>query len=474
MTSLLDSFQEAVARHPDHVAIVDGTGHETTFSALQMRSERLANAWRARGVRSGDRVLLAMRVDADLYAALAALWSLGATVVLPEPAMGLFGLRHAARVSGVSAFCSSGAYGVLKFLIPELWTLRHLRPKGSDRTRPDCLAPKPDDLALISFTSGTSGAPKAIPRSHSFLAAQHRAVAPLLQSDTAERDLVAFPVFVLINIASGRTSILPNWKMARLAKLTADGLQNWVTTQRVTRVLLPPALCEKLAKIQIPERLTAVFTGGGPVFPDVVHQLQSAKPGLQIHGVYGSTEAEPIAHLDAGNIPEDDLMKMQTGFGLLVGTVAQDTNVRIVDHEIQVAGDHVNAGYLDPRHDAENKVHDGDVIWHRTGDAGYFDAQKRLWLLGRIGSQVDVAGKDVFPFALEVAVRQWIGVGQCALVSVSGAACLVIEGDTQHLDLWHAQAAQMGVETVTPVAKIPMDKRHASKVDRVALIAQLT
>jgi hypothetical protein len=65
-----------------------------------------------------------MRLDADLYAALAALWSLGATVVLPEPAMGLKGLRHAARVTGATAYCSSGAYGVLRFLLPELWGCR--------------------------------------------------------------------------------------------------------------------------------------------------------------------------------------------------------------------------------------------------------------------------------------------------------------------------------------------------------------
>ncbi len=119
MTSILGDFADAVARHPDRVAIVDGTGKETTFRQLKARADGFARAWQARGIGQGDRVLLAMKLDADLYASLAALWSLGATVVLPEPAMGLAGLRHAAKVTNVSAFCSSGLFGLLKFALPE-------------------------------------------------------------------------------------------------------------------------------------------------------------------------------------------------------------------------------------------------------------------------------------------------------------------------------------------------------------------
>ena len=121
MTSLLEHFASAVERHPDRVAIVDGEGRETTFQELQTRSRALAATWSGKGIGRGDRVLLAMPVDADLYACLAALWSLGATVVLPEPAMGLAGLRHAARVTKPKAFCASGPYVLLKFAVPELW-----------------------------------------------------------------------------------------------------------------------------------------------------------------------------------------------------------------------------------------------------------------------------------------------------------------------------------------------------------------
>jgi long-subunit acyl-CoA synthetase (AMP-forming) len=358
---------------------------------------------------------------------------------------------------------------LLKYALPTLWPLRHLRHNGADHPPHNTPAPEQGDLALISFTSGTSGAPKAIPRSHGFLTAQHHAVAPMLYSQQAERDLVTFPVFVLINIASGQTSVLPNWKMSRLGTLDAKQLQDWIQSQNVSRALLPPALCEKLAATNIPDGLLTVFTGGGPVFPDVLNQLQTTKPDLQVTCVYGSTEAEPIAHLDASTIGANDHAKMRSGHGLLVGHPTDDIQVRIVEDEIQVAGAHVNGGYVNPEHDIENKIKDGAVTWHRTGDAGYFDDENRLWLLGRVGSQVKVNNEQIYPFAVEVAARQWRGVRQCALMTVGDAACLVIEGDAPHIETWRMKAAELHIENLKSVKKIPMDKRHASKVDRVAL-----
>lgn len=467
MDNLLHHFAQAVARHPERVAIVDGRGRETDFAGLQNRAQQLAARWRAKGIGKGDRVLLAMPVDADLYASLAALWSLGAVVVLPEPAMGLRGLRHAARVTGVRGFCASGFYVALKYLLPELWGATLLRVQAGAQTFAGGV-PDSADIALVSFTSGTSGQPKAIPRSHGFMMAQYRAISPLLHSDRVERDLVAFPVFTLINLAMGQTSILPNWKARKLAGLPPERLRDWIVAQEATRALLPPSLCETLAQAGGAEGLHTVFTGGGPVFPDVVAALQKRHGDLRVVAVYGSTEAEPIAHIEASGITAADSAAMQSGQGLLVGRPVADIRVRIVQGEIQVAGAHVNAGYLDPAQNAENKIVEGDTIWHRTGDAGEFDARGRLWLLGRVGNAVPVDGKPLHPFAIEVAARQWAGVERCALMERNGAV-LVVQGDARHLDRWQENAADFGVRTVLQVAQIPMDRRHGSKVDRGAL-----
>ncbi|PWK62113.1 AMP-binding protein [Roseicyclus mahoneyensis] len=469
MSDLLRDFAAAVARHPDRTALVEASGNAISFADLQTRSHAFVSSWAARGIAPGDRVLLAMPVGADLYAALAAVWSLGATVVLPEPAMGLRGLIHAARTTRPRAFCSAGAYGLLQLALPALWPMIHLRPStggGANLGRP---LPGPDDIALISFTSGTTGAPKAIPRSHAFLAAQHHAIAPLLDSATEERDLTAFPVFVLINIASGRTSVLPDWKMSRLAHLSPDRLAARIATQNVTRALLPPALCETLARAPATPMLHTVFTGGGPVFPDLLDRLWSNRPGLRIACVYGSTEAEPIAHLEAAAITARDRAAMDAGAGLLAGHPVPGIDLRLQHGEILVAGAHVNAGYLDPAHDAENKIREDGRIWHRTGDAGRLDGAGRLWLLGRAGAEVRTDAATLHPFAVEVAARTWPGVRQAALMPGKGSPCLVIEGTASHLQDWQARARALGIVRVTAIRRMPMDRRHASKIDRAAL-----
>lgn len=467
MHDLLGHFAAAVDRFPDRTAIVDGTGRQMSFQTLQSRVLQLASRWHGKGIRPGDRVLLAMPVNADLYASLAALWSLGATVVLPEPAMGLAGLRHAARSASPKAFCASGAYVLLKLILRDLWTLPLLTP-GPGRGDHPAHDVRPGDTALISFTSGTTGQPKAIPRSHAFLMAQHDAIAPLLKSDAAERDLVAFPVFTLINLAAGRTTVLPNWKLSKPDRVSPDNLSGWIRTQQVTRALLPPSMCETLSQSQKTGHLHKVFTGGGPVFPDLVDRLQTRNE-LSVVCVYGSTEAEPIAHLDARDISEEDRRQMAEGAGLLVGYPVPEIRLRIRKNEIQVAGAHVNDGYLDPAHSAENKIRDGAVTWHRTGDAGTLDENGRLWLWGRIGSETEVNSGKLFPFAIEVAARQWPGIKRCALVETNTGPTLCVQGDTGYLQDWRQSAIVFGVSNVISVPRIPMDKRHASKVDRTAL-----
>ncbi len=466
MANLLEHFAIAVEKHPDRIAIIDGKGRETSFAQLRKRVTELTSAWQSKGIARGDRVLIAMPLDADLYASLAALWSLGATVVLPEPAMGLSGLRHAARSVQPKAFCASGYYTLLKYLVPELrpTTLLATRAGKADFTAVEI---NDTDIALISFTSGTTGKPKAIPRSHEFLMAQRDAITPLLDSDQPERDLVAFPVFTLINIAAGRTSILPNWKMSKLAKLEPAKLTNWISRQNATRALLPPSLCAKLMQAPPPQNLHTIFTGGGPVFPDVVQKLQTNET-LRVICVYGSTEAEPIADLAASDISESDHADMAAGQGLLVGKPVQHIEVRIENAEIQVAGAHVNSSYLDPAHNAENKIVDGDKIWHRTGDAGCFDDQGRLWLWGRVGSEVNA----IFPFSIEVAARYWPALEHSALMLVDGKTTLVIESAAPEKN-WLKLAEPFGVTQIKTVAKIPMDARHGSKIDRAKLAEML-
>lgn len=466
--TLPEIFAEAAAIYGERIALIEPDGTPVTFRALQERVQGFSAAWAARGVAKGDRILLAMPIGADLYASLAAIWSLGATAVLPEPAMGLKGLRHALRSAPVQGLCASGAYRLLHLMLPGLWSARHLTPSKprEGEFKPLC---KSDDIALISFTSGSTGAPKAIPRSHRFLMAQRNAVTPLLHSDDAEIDLVAFPVFVLLNLVAGRTSVLPDWRLSRADSVTSDALRDLIARHSATRLLLPPALCETLTETQIPSSVHTVFTGGGPVFPDVVAKLRQNAPALRIISVYGSTEAEPIAEIEASGISDGDRALMESGGGLLAGTPAAGLQIRIADGEIWVAGAHVVQGYLDPSRDAETKRIIDGVIWHRTGDAGRIDDEGRLWLLGRCKDTISTLSGTVYPFCIETAARFWPGVKRAALAKRGDQPVLVIEGDDQNMSEWRGRAKALSVDQVQSVVQIPMDRRHRSKVDQAEL-----
>ncbi len=465
MKDLAAIFAETAAREGSRPALVSPAG-TISFADLHDRAEAFAARLAAKGIRKGDRVLVAAAVAPDLYAMLAGLWQIGAVAVFPEPAMGLRGLLHAVRSARPVAFAAAGSYRWLR-LLPALWRLTSVTPGRTGRAARARLSP--DDPALISFTSGSTGAPKAILRTHGFLLAQHAAVVPLLGEDREHVDLVAFPVFALVNLAIGRTTVLPFWRQAAQGEVTGAALAAWVAKTEATRLLLPPALVARLADYGAPEDVRHVFTGGGPAFPDVIDRLRSGHPELEVTCVYGSTEAEPIAQLDARNITEEDRVAMSKGAGLLAGTPEASVRLRIIDDEIQVAGAHVNRGYLDSSRDYDTKVRDGGEIWHRTGDAGRLDAGGRLWLLGRTGAAIRRRDEVLWPFAIETAARSWPGLHAAALVADGARAVLAVEGQAANLSLWRDRAPALGVDEVRMVKAIPMDRRHRSKVDYPAL-----
>ncbi len=469
--SLLETFLDTARRRGHQPAIIDGEGRATTFSELAEWSARLASAWRDKGIAKGDRVLLAVPLGAGLYAGLAALWRLGAVAVFPEPAMGLKGLRHAAATMQPKAYLSAGWLKVFRYVVPELWRVPVALDPGDHGRDGGIIEPlAADHPALISFTSGSTGAPKAISRSHGFLMAQHAAVSPMLAtSRDDERDLVAFPVFVLVDLALGVTSVLPCWKVTRHDQADMAELAAFAARQRVTRMLVPPSICERMAETAVPPGIGDIFTGGGPVFPDVLLRLREKSPETRITAVYGSTEAEPIAHVEAGEIADDDWRAMREGRGLLAGRPVPQVSLKLIGGEIVVTGGHVNKGYMDPARDAATKLTIGGDIWHRTGDAGRLDEQGRLWLLGR----QDGAAGGLDPFCVEAAARFWPGVTRAALIGVDGAPVLAVEGDAAHRAGWESAAAAMGVTRVIVLPRIPLDRRHRSKVDYAALRAAL-
>jgi len=470
--NLINDFLREAECHPERIAIIDKSGTAISYGDLERRSSRLAAAFAAKGIGKGDRVLVGTFPGIGLYAGLAALWRLGAVAVFPEPAMGLAGFRHAASAAQPVALLANWKIGLLARLLPETRRIP-LRLSPDARNAgflAHCEALAPSEPALISFTSGSTGLPKAIERSHGLMRAQHMALAPLIASaNDVETDIVAFPAFVLTCIGHGGTAVMPNWNLRRHDKTPPDGVARLAKETGATRLLVPPVIVERLLEARLPETVKRVMTGGGPLYPDIARRFLDANPGLGLTVVYGSTEAEPVSHVHLEELSDADWDAAASGQGLPVGTPVEAVSLKFVDDEILVAGPHVNRGYLDPDRDRETKRIEGTTVWHRTGDAGRLDESGRLWLLGRHSA----SNNDYSAFSIETAARLWPGVSGAAFaVDPDGTSVLFLAGATGHQEDWRERLGRLGKIELHIVGEIPKDRRHRSKPDTSKLLAE--
>jgi acyl-CoA synthetase (AMP-forming)/AMP-acid ligase II len=344
-------------------------------------------------------------------------------------------------------------------------------------------------------------------RTHGFLLAQHRVLADDLELRPGEVDLTTLPIFVLANLASGVTSVIPDVDLRAPATVDPVRLLRQIRATRPSRSAASPALLDRLARHlgAAGERLelARIFTGGAPVFPAVLDALAGVAPSASITAVYGSTEAEPIARVNRGAISPADRLRIRGGGGLLAGTPVPAIDLRVIpdrwgtplgpydaaafaalplpvdrEGEIVVAGPHVLTGYLDGRGDEETKIRAGDRVWHRTGDAGCIDAAGRLWLSGRCSAKVSDAHGTVYPFAVECAASDVPGVQRTAFVQHQGGRLLVVELQDPSPDsavgALRERLEWAHLDDVLVVARIPVDKRHNAKVDYPALTRLLS
>lgn len=466
MSQLLDPFWQQAARHPERVAIIGADDQPVRFGALAAFARSLAAGWQCQGLQAGDRVLVARGMAPDLYAILIALWSLGAVAVFPEPAAGLAGLLHAVRVTRPTAHIGPAWLAPLCRWRPGGISLGRRLRLGANQAAVAMPGDLPaDHPALITFTSGSTGQPKGIVRSHGFLTAQFAALAPLVRGDDQDVALVSLPMFLLVLLGLGMPAVIPAGPLRRPAALDPARLRGQMQRHGVTRLLAPPSICARLADAGDALPLRWIGTGGGPIYPDLLRRLQGVAPGADIHCFYGSTEAEPIAHQPVAAIDDQDWHDMAAGQGLLAGPPVPGLDLRLDGDEILVSGPFVNRGYLNPADDADTKRPRDGVIWHATGDAGRLDDQGRLWLLGRCSGRV--AG--LYPFAVETAALSWPGVRQAALVGIADQPILALAG-AGPLAVWQERAAQAFPNvTLRVLPAIPLDRRHNAKVDYPAL-----
>ncbi len=508
--NVVDILDQSLRTSPDKAAFISGVGRsrrQLTFAELAKEIDTLVWELQSRGLKPGDKVLLAVPVSIETYVAMLAILKAGLVVLFIDPAHGASEVARCLRAFPPAAIVGTRALLLLRFLSPEIRRIPVRIVAGA--VRGEQRAPSPaqnrssEDSALLTFTSGSTGEPKAVVRTHGFLRRQLDILNHVASPQASDIDFVAMPMFALFNLANATTSVIPACDMKRPGRADPRVLLAQLRGEEATTIVASPALLERLAdyclKIQqaIPA-LRSISTGGGPVSPTLPERLSAIAPNAIIKSVYGSTEAEPIASVINDEISVADRREMRVGAGLLVGRPVEGCNVKIFPSrngispgpfsesefesltlrqgeigEIVVSGRHVLPGYADPVKNRETKIEVGPIRWHRTGDAGYFDTHGRLWLVGRCAAAIRDTRGIVYPFQVEYAVGAVRGIRRAALISDQGKRVLVIETSANEFTSDCVKAARCvadkQIDRIVTVRRIPMDRRHDSKVDYPAL-----
>ena len=502
ITNIVNILYKNAHTNPDKVAIIHGS-KKITYKELTQSVGQCAAFLNAKGITEGDRVLLFVPMSIDLYILLLGLWHCGATAVFLDAWARKKRLEQAAACAECKAFIGILKAHILRFFsreirrIPVKLFAGEITSKQKNRHTPEIARLEKNAVALITFTTGSTGAPKAAKRTHQFLLAQHSVLNFHLHPGPQDIDMVTLPIFVLTNLAAGITSLIPLFNPARPEEINAQNLCSAIQSYSINTSAGSPVIYDTLAehcishKISLPT-LQKIFLGGAPVFPRLAKKLLTAFPQAEIEIVYGSTEAEPISAIIADDLIEKN-RNVQTE-GLLVGKPVDAVSVRIISitespilvsgqkefgrltlsrgevGEICVCGDHVLKEYFrNEEAQLQNKIVVGLTIWHRTGDAGYLHEGGNLYLMGRIKQRFIHCGKTWYVFPLEEGLAQISGVSLGTYLKTGDILNVVIERDNRSISAdaikQYCAEKSMPVPDRVLFRTIPRDPRHNSKID---------
>lgn len=500
---------------PDNIAVIDryhNRDRHTTFAELEKSSIKLANQLIKTGIKPGDRVLVLCNISPELYIVLSAAFRLGLVAMFIDISAGRKFIEHCCASHPPRALISSSKLKFLYLFFSHLRNIPHkitidknsLDTNSCYKTRylsyDGSIYPcEHNTPALLTFTSGVTDRPKAVIRSHGFLTMQYHALSDSISLNAPGNYMTALPIFVLNNIASGNTSIIPDCDLRHPGRINAKAVISQLKQNNISDIIAAPAFLDCLVdhctkeSIQL-DFIKKIFVGGGPVYPNALEKLSRIAPDSRIIMVYGSSEAEPIAVTKYDEISGEDFAAMCTGMGLLAGQPVPGIRLKIIDDtkpitntsydndtfngicckpgipgEIVVTGNHVLTTYPDANDNTNTQLAVDGAIWHRTGDAGYQDNKGNLWLLGRCSARVSDAKGVVYAFQVEPVVLSVVpAASKAALVSVDGKRILAIELKNYidyDLNKLKKITAQARIDSINIVRKLPVDKRHNAKVD---------
>jgi len=426
----------AASAAPDRVAVtVDG--EPVTHAALEEASGRVA-AWLSRRVRPGDRVLLAAGSSIGFVRCYLGALRAGAVVVLANPGYTAAELGHLVADSGaVLAFADPEPARRLTGL--ETADVSEL-PAG---VRPATgVAAGPEQVALLAYTSGTTGKPKGVPLTHRQVTVSIRTAMAAWRWQPDDVLVHALPLYHQHGLGGLHTALIAGGTVHIRSKFSAQDLVQAAADTRASVLFAVPTIYQALADSPAARAgglrgLRLAVCGSAPLSPPLAARLPAVLGRLPVIR-YGTTESG----LDVSN-------PVAAPRGDTLGVPLPGVHVRIraahgpagpgTDGEIQVRGPHVFSGYWhDPAGTSAAFTPDG---WFRTGDIGAVDpATGHLVIRGRTKEMIITGGLNVYPREVEIALETHPSVAEAAVAGIPDqrwgeqVTAWVVLRDGHHLD----------------------------------------
>ena len=474
-TSVWDNIAVNARRYPDHAALVF-FGKSVSYGELAAMAERLAAHLHAQGVGKGDRVILLMQNCPQLVIAHYAILRANAVVVPVNPMNTAEELQHYitdadARVAITTADLAHGLADANR-AVPTGQQLRHLLishfadampadaaeqpdfPPGwvkwllTTHAPPDAArlpgasiatwqqalqcgdAPPPlevgaDDLAILPYTSGTTGKPKGCMHAHGHI--QHAAAAGVLWGRQSPEtvNLVVAPMFHITGMVSimhtllmaGATLvIMPRWDRELAGRLiTRHRVSHWANIPTMVADLLASPNLGRFDFSQL-----VYIGGGGAAMPQALAQRVKDLWGLNYLEGYGMTETCGASHANPYEYPKQQCLGM-AHIGMHSRVIDPETLVVLPPGEvgeIVVRGPQVLLGYWkQPEATAASFVMVEGERWFRTGDLGYCDEDGYFFLTDRLKRMINASGFKVWPAEVESLMYRHPAVQEACIIS---------------------------------------------------------
>jgi long-chain acyl-CoA synthetase len=436
MLTMTSTLERAARMFGARSAIADARTNATWAEHVN-RVRRAAAILRSHGLKPGDRFAV-MGLNSHLYSEIlhAGYWA-GLIPVPINHRLAPPEIRQIVDDSGCKLLAHCNAFAKI-LTTPELAGLK-LQPLNleSDYERklaeaqPAAAHPtRPEDLALLLFTGGTTGRSKGVCLSHANIVSNAMQVALAMRAGPEDRFLHAAPMFHAADLL-GNVFTLVGGSHAYLARFTGDGALAALRDRKVTVAMLAPTMIVMI--LQEPniasydlDRLRLIFYGSSPIDAVWVRRAMATFPGVDLQHNYGLTETAPIltavepaeirARFEAG----DEAILRAAGRPLAgVDLTLRDDDGNEVAHgeigEVVVRGPNVAAGYYNRPEETAAAFKNG---WFHTGDMGRLDENGLLFLVDRKKDMVITGGENVYTTEVEAAIYLHPDVQEAAVIGV--------------------------------------------------------